>query len=142
VLHFDLTRLKREGIMGHVFTTAVPGTVPLLRWMDRRTGGHQYTVGPSGPDRPGAYLEGIACHVFDHARGGAVPVYAWHGRFDHLYTVAADGEGVGRRGFRPSGVAFYVLSQAAPDTVPFYRFFDPRKGLHFYTTHPHAEFAK
>jgi len=26
--------------------------------------------------------------------------------------------------------------------VPFYRFFDPRTGRHFYTTHPHAEFAK
>jgi len=26
--------------------------------------------------------------------------------------------------------------------VPFYRFVDPKTGVHFYTTHPHAEFAK
>ena len=142
VLHFDLTRFKREGIVGYVYTTAVPGTVPLHRWLDRRTGGHQYTLSPHGPDWANASLEGVACHVFDRATTGAVPVYAWHGRFDHLYTLAADGEGVVRRGFRPSGVAFYLLSEQAPDTVPFYRFFNPRTGRHFYTTHPHAEFAK
>ena len=110
--------------------------------MDQRTGGHQYTLSPREPDRTNASLEGVACHVFEHATAGAVPVYAWHGRIDHLYTVAADGEGVGRRGLRPAGVAFFILSEPAPDTVPFYRFFDPRNGRHFYTTHPHAEFAK
>jgi hypothetical protein len=142
VLHFDLTRFKREGIVGYVFTTAAPGTLPLYRWNDTRTGGHQFTLGPRGPDRPNAVVEGIACYVFEHATAGAVPVYGWHGRFDHLYTLAGDGEGAARRGFRPAGVAFYLLSEPAPDTVPFYRFYDPRKGQHIYTTHPHAEFAK
>ncbi len=41
-----------------------------------------------------------------------------------------------------AAVAFNVLAEPKDGAVPFYRFFDARKGLHFYTVHPHAEFAK
>jgi len=141
ILHFDLTRFKSEGIVGYVFTTPQPGTVPLYRWLDRRVGSHEYTISPGGPDRPNQVSEGIACYVFDHAVPGAVPLYGWHSRNDHLYTLV-DGEGVLRKGYRPAGVAFFVKSDPAPGAVPLYRFLDPRHSLHFYTTHPHAEFAK
>ena len=86
--------------------------------------------------------EGIACYVFDHAVPGAIPLYGWHSWKDHLYTTAVDGEGVFRKGYGPEGVAFFVNSAQTPGAVPLYRFIDPRHGLHFYTTHPHAEFAK
>ncbi len=142
ILRFDLTRFKSEGIVGYVFSTPLPGTVPLYRWFDRRVGSHEYTLSPGGPDRPNLVNEGIACYVFDHAVPGAVPLYGWHSRRDHLYTIAADGEGVLRTGYRPAGVTFFVNSAPAPGAVPLYRFLDPRHGLHFYTTHPHAEFAK
>ena len=142
ILRFDLTRFKSEGIVGYVFPTPQPGTVPLYRWFDRRFGSHEYTTSPGGPDRPNLVSEGIACYVFDRAVPGAVPLYAWHSRRDHLYTTAIDGDGVFRNGYGPAGVAFYITSAQAPGAVPLYRFFDPRRGLHFYTTHPHAEFAK
>jgi hypothetical protein len=142
ILHFDLTRFKSEGILGYVFPTPQPGTVPLYRWFDRQFGSHEYTLSPGGPDQPNLGGEGVACHVLDHAAPGAIPIYVWHGRKDHLYTAAADGEGSSRWGFRPGGVAFYVYAEPVPGTVPLYRFLHPRRLLHFYTTHPHAEFAK
>jgi hypothetical protein len=142
ILHFDLTRFKSEGIVGYVFSTPQPGTVPLYRWFDRRVGSHKYSTSPGGPDRPNLVNEGIACHVFDHAVPGAVPLFGWQSRKDHIYTTAADGEGVLRKGYKPAGVAFFVDSDPATGAVPLYRFFDPHHGLHFYTTHPHAEFAK
>jgi hypothetical protein len=142
VLRFDLTRFKSEGIVGYVFSMPQPGTVPLYRRFDRRTGSHEYTTNPVLADRPNLVSEGIACYVFDAAVPGTVPLYGWHSRKDRLYTTAADGEGVFRRGYGPSGVACFVKATPAPGAVPFYRFVDPRHGMHFYTTHPHAEFAK
>jgi hypothetical protein len=142
VLHFDLTRLRREGIVGYVFPTPQPGTVPLYRWFDRRVGSHLYTMSPGGADRPRYHCDGIVCHVLDHALPGTIPLYGWHNRRDHLYTASAEGEGASRMGFRPEGIAFYVYAGPQQESVPFYRFYDPRRGLHFYTTHPHAEFAK
>jgi hypothetical protein len=142
VLRFDLTRLKSEGVVGYVFSTPQPHAVPLYRWFDRRVGSHQYTTSLGGPGRENLVAEGITCHVLDHAVPGAVPLYAWLGRKDHLYTSATDGEGLSHKGFKPGGIAFYVFSNPVPGSVPLYRFFDPHHGLHFYTTHPHAEFAK
>ena len=142
ILRFDLTRFKSEGIVGYVFPTPQPGTVPLYRWLDRRVGSHEYTTTPGWPPRPNLVSEGVACYVFDHDVAGAVPLYGWHSRRDHLYTAAADGEGVARKTYRPAGVAFFVNSAPAPGMVPLYRFLNPNQNLHFYTTHPHAEFAK
>ncbi len=142
ILRFDLTRFRSEGIVGYVFPTSQTGTVPLYRWFDRRVGSHAYTTSPGQADRPNLVNEGIACYVFDHMVPGAVPLYGWHSWKDHLYTTAADGEGVFRKGYGPSGIAFFVDSAQAPGAVPLYRFIDPNRGLHFYTTHPHAEFAK
>jgi hypothetical protein len=142
VLHFDLTRFKREGIVGYVFAAPQQGTVPLYRWFDRRVGSRYYTTSPGGPDRPSYVSEGVACHVFAHAVPGTVPLYGWHSRRDHLYAPLADAERLSRIGFRSDGIAFYVYSQPEPGSVPLYRFFHPRRGVHFYTTHPHAEFAK
>jgi hypothetical protein len=142
VLRFDLTTFKREGTVGYVFAAPGQGTVPLYRWFDRRAGSHYYTTSPGSPDRSSFQSEGIVGHVFDHAVPGTTPIYGWHGRRDHLYTPSSDGEGLARRGFRTEGIAFHVHDHPEPGTVPLYRFFDPRHGLHFYTTHPHAEFAK
>jgi hypothetical protein len=144
VLRFDLTRLTREGIVGYVYTDPRPDTRPLHRSRDRRTGAHEYTLAPGGSLRPGWVDEGIACHVLD---GGsttidAVAIYQWRGRKDLFYTADSQGEAGRRRGLMPEGVAFHVAREQVPGTVPFYRFFDPRSGVHFYTTHPHAEFAK
>jgi hypothetical protein len=144
VLRFDLTRLTREGILGYVFLEPRPGTRPLHRWRDRRTGVHEYTLGPGGSEPPGWTDEGIACHVPEPGSGfpGVEPVFAWQGRKDRLFTADSQGEGGQRRGLKPEGIAFHVAREPVPGSVPLYRFFDPRGGMHFYTVHPHAEFAK
>ena len=141
-LHFDLTRLRSEGIAGYVFADSQPETVPLYRWLHPGDRSHFYTIRPGAPDRPKAVQEGIACYVLDHRAPGAVPLYRWTSPHDHLYTLASDGEQTGRLGYRPRGIACYVYHDPKPGTVPLYRFFDPVRRQHFYTTHQFAEFLK
>jgi hypothetical protein len=142
VLHFDLTRLRSEGVAGHVFAGGQPGTVPLYRWLHPGHRSHFYTIRPAAPDRPNAVAEGVACYVYDRRVADAVPLYHWANARDHLYTTAPDGERAGRLGYRPWGIACYLYPEPRPGTVPLYRFYDPVRGHHFYTTHPHAEFLK
>jgi hypothetical protein len=142
VLHFDLTRLRSQGIAGYVYAQAQPGTVPFYRWLHPGDRSHYYTLRPGAPDRPRAVLEGVACHVLDHREPGTVPLYRWTSPRDHLYTRAPDGEHAGRLGYRPRGVACFVYHDPKPGTVPLYRFFDPVRGQHFYTTHAYGEFLK
>jgi hypothetical protein len=142
LLQFDLTRLRYEGIVGYVFPTAQPGAVPFYRWVHPRRGSHFYTIAHDEPALAIHQSEGIACHVLDRPAPGAVALYRWRSPREPFYTTTADGGGVHRFGYRPEGVACYLYPTEQPGTVPFYRFVDPRNGLHFYTTHPHAEFAK
>jgi len=142
VLHFDVTRFRLEGITGYVFAGAQPETVPLHRWLHPRDGSHYYTFVPSAPDRPNSVSDGICCHVFDHLVPDATAIYRWRAAHDELYTASLNGEGSRRGGFRPQGIAFYVYKDPKPGTIPLYRFYDPARHQHFYTTHPHAEFAK
>jgi hypothetical protein len=142
VLHFDVTRFRLEGVAGHVFTEPQPGTVPLHRWLHPRNGSHFYTVIVGAPDRPNSVSDGIACHVFDHPVTDAIPLYRWHTGHDDLYTTSVNGEDSRKLGFRPRGIACYMYRDPKPGTVPLYRFYDPTRHHHFYTTHPHAEFAK
>ncbi|MBV8230254.1 MAG: hypothetical protein JO329_09760 [Planctomycetaceae bacterium] len=142
VLLFDLTRFRSEGISGYVFPTPRTGTAPLFRWFRTGRGDHFYTTDPAEPDRGNHLAEGIACHVFDRPMPQTVPLYRWAGPREHFYTTAADGEMVYRLGYRLEGVACFLYPDPKPGTIPLYRFVDPRNGLHFYSTHPHAEFAK
>ena len=142
VLHFDLTRLRSEGVTGYVFPAAQTGTVPLYRWLHPGDRSHFYTIRPAAPDRPNAVYEGVAGHVYDHRAEGAVPLFRWSSPHDQLYTTAPDGEHADRLGYRPRGIACYIDHKPKPGSVPLYRFFDPARRQHFYTTHPHAEFMK
>jgi hypothetical protein len=142
VLHFDLTRFRLEGITGYVFAEAHPGTVPLFRWLHPSHGSHYYTTTPGAPDRPNSVSEGISCYVFDRHVADSFPLFRWRNGRDDLYTTSSRGEGASRLGYRPQGIACYIHRDQKPGTVPLYRFFDPTRHNHFYTTHPHAEFAK
>jgi hypothetical protein len=142
VLHFDLTRFKSEGIAGFVFAEERPETVPFYRWFHPRDGSHYYTTTPNAPDRRNSVGDGITCHVYDHWVPETVPLYRWRNERDDLYTTAANGENAGRVGYRPQGIASYIYRDPKPGTVPLYRFYDPVRHQHFYTLHPHAEFAK
>ncbi len=142
VLHFDVTRFRLEGVTGFVFATAHPETVPLHRWLHPRNGTHYYTTKPNAPDRPNSVADGVCCHVFNLPVPESVAVYHWRSGRDDLYTTSPTGENSRRLGFLPHGIAFYVYKDPRPDAIPLYRFFDPVRHQHFYTTHPHAEFAK
>jgi hypothetical protein len=142
VLHFDVTRFRLEGVTGHVFAEPRPDTVPLHRWRHPKNGSHYYTTTPAAPDRPNSVSDGIACHVFDHPAPDSVPLYRWQTGRDDLYTTSPNGEGSRKLGYRPGGIACYLYREPKPGTVPLYRFYDPTRHHHFYTTHPHAEFAK
>jgi len=142
VLQFDVTRLLSEGVVGYVYATPHPGTQPLFRWFGQRSGTHFYSTTPEAPPHARYVEEGIACHVPLPDEPGTIPVFAWHRRRDHFYTTASDGEGVSRRGYRAGGIAWFVYQEPRQGTVPLYRFLDPRRGTHFYSIHPHAEFAK
>jgi hypothetical protein len=145
VLHFEMTRFKPEGIAGYVYppgaTQPQPGTVPLFRAVHPKLGTHLYTINQADAIRRGFRIEGIACHVFDRPVPQSVPLYRWSIVRDGFYTTARDGEGSYRMGYRTEGIACFLYPDAQPGTIPFYRFVDPRTGRHFYTVHPHAEFA-
>lgn len=142
VLHFDVTRFRSEGIAGYVFGVEQPGTVPFYRWFHPRDGSHYYTTRPNAPDRPNSVSDGVSCYVYDHPVAETVPLFHWRNRRDDFYTTMADGEDARRTGYRRQGVAGYLYRDPKPGTVPLYRFFDPARKQHFYTQHPHAEFAK
>ena len=141
-LRFDATRLKSEGIAGYLFEGPQPGAVALNRWVHRRQGFHLYTLDPAGPDPREYASEGVAGYVLDRPTTGTVPLYRWRRPKDAFYTTSATGEGAGKRGYHFEGIACHVYPEQAPGTVPLYRFVDPRTQAHFYTRHPHAEFAK
>jgi hypothetical protein len=144
VLAFDVTRYKADGIAGHVFPAdhPAPGSVPLYRWVRPRLDDYFYTTRPDPPaGHPYYVYETVACHVLDRPAPGTVALHRWRGPREWFYTTAPDGEGLGRKGYRPETVACHVLAAPAPGTVPLYRFVDAA-GLHFYSTHPHAEFIK
>jgi hypothetical protein len=142
VLRFDVTRLRPEGVACYVFPTPRPGAIPLYRWAHRTRGDHFYAASPAEPDRRAYRSEGVACYVLPAPQPGAVPLYRWVGRRERFYATTPNGAWSRRAGFLLEGVACYVFPHPEPGTVPLYRFLDPRRGLHFYTTHPHAEFAK
>jgi hypothetical protein len=144
VLHFDVTRLKSEGVVGYVYPEPHPGTVALTRWFHPRQGHHYYTTTPEGLERQGYVAEGVACYVFASTTegGDTVPLYRWRSPKGPFYTTTPNGEGVRRAGYRLEGIACALYTDEKPETVPFYRFVNPRNGRHFYTMHKYAEFAK
>ncbi len=144
LLAFDVTTYKADGIAGYVFAadSPAPGTTPLYRWARVQFHDFYYTTRRDPPaGHPYYVYEQVACHVFTTPQPGTVPLNRWRGAREWFYTTAADGEGFARKGYHPEAVACFVYPNPTPGAVPLYRFTDPR-GLHFYTTHPHAEFAK
>ena len=103
ILHFDLTRFRSEGIVGHVFAEARPGTIALYRWLHPQDGSHYYTTVPNAPDRPNSVSEGIACHLLDHPVAGTIALYCWRHRRDDLFTVAGRRRKLGSTGLPPLG---------------------------------------
>ena len=142
-LIFDVTKYRADGIAGYVFAEPKPGTVPLHQWVRPRLGDRFYTTSLDRPRNHPYYLyESIACHVYPTRQPGTVPLNRWRGPREWFYTTAEDGEGMKKQGYHPEAIACFVYPARQEGTVPLYRFTDPTTQVHFYTTHPHAEFAK
>lgn len=142
-LTFDVTRYKSEGVAGYVFVSPQAGTVALHRWVRPGFKDYFYTTSPQAPaGHPYYVYESISCYVYPTPRADTVPLHRWRGPREWYYTTALDGAFLTRLGYRPETVACHIYPVPTPGTVPLYRFVDPRTGVHFYTTHPHAEFAK
>ncbi len=142
VLLFDVTRWRSEGIAGYVFTTNEPGTMPLYRWVNPRKGDHFYTTSSHEPDPRNYHCEGVACYVLPAAGQGTVPLLRFRGKNECFYTTAKNVEALKKVGYHLEGISCYLLANQQGNAVPLYRFLDPARGLHFYTIHPQAEFAK
>ena len=90
VLHFDLTRLKSEGIVGYVFSTLSArngAPLPLGQPQTRLSRVHHVSrrTRPAGPRQRGRCLSRP-----DTPAPGVAPLQGWHGRRDHLYTASAE----------------------------------------------------
>jgi hypothetical protein len=142
VMLFDVTRLRSERIEGYVFATQLPGTTPLFRWVNIQKGDHFYTTSTHPPDPRSYRLEGISCFVMANESADTVPLLRYRSKAECFYTQSKDVESFKKVGYRLEGIACFVHKVAVPGSVPLYRFIDPAKGLHFYSTHPQAEFAK
>ncbi len=143
VLTFDVTRYRSDGIAGYVFDAPRPGTVPLHRWVRPGPGDHFYTISTRGPaGHPYYVYEAVAGHVFALPQPGTVPLNRWRGPREWFYTTAPDGERFAQLGYPCRGRGLPRFIPADRRRVPLYRFVDPHNGSHFYSTHPHAEFAK
>jgi hypothetical protein len=142
VMLFDLTRFRSEGIAGFVFAANEPGTIPLYRWVNPKRGDHFYTTRTDEPDPRTYRSEGVACYVLPRADAQSYPLFRWRGKLECLYTMAKEDKPLQRAGFRLAGITCFVYPHQVGNSVPLYRFLDPVRGLHFYTIHPQAEFAK
>ena len=114
-----------EGIQCLLYTSQVPGTVPLYRYWNGAND-HLYTTNANeiGTTTPGVLgnhghtSEGIAGYCFPHARPGTIPLYRyWKGAgADHFYTTSSAEIGttiqgqVGNHGYSSEGVACYVIA--------------------------------
>ena len=140
-----------ERIASFLLAASAP---PMLEFLERLSGIEGLVPDP--------YFAGGGLH--QTVRGGFLKVHAdfnWHPklrldrrlntliylnggwRVDQHLRLVADIAGEGHAdliGFGNDAVWFYP--EPKPDTIPFYQFIDPRNGLHFYTTHKYAEFAK
>lgn len=147
VLKFDVTRLRSEGVVGYLYKDPKPGAVALYRWANPRRGTHFYTTDGQAGNLPalGFIYEGPAGYLPPGPGPGVIAWHRWRGRAEWFYTTDPKGEGLPRLGNRPEALAGYLFDPAnapPPGASALYRFVDPRSGAHFFTTHPHAEFAK
>ena len=143
VLHFDVTRFRSEGIAGYVFAEAQPGYRPSLSLAPSQGWFALLHDHPGAPDRPNSVSDG---HHLPRLRppcprcSPALPLAQRARR--SLHDCARSARMPAGCGYRPRGIACYIYRDPKPGTVPLYRFYDPVRHQHFYTTHPHAEFAK
>jgi hypothetical protein len=141
--HFYSTEYKNYGgyvysrILGYVFTTQEPGTVPLYKY--NGAGHHRFSLTLASSIDGFAYSS-IACYVYPDQITKTLPVY------QHKTSATGDSyffDGPGTfAGYALEGIKFYILQNPQPttyalpeeDTMELYEYYSTSKGEHFYTT--------
>ena len=113
-----------DGIVGYVYSTSLPETVPLFRAFNPTTGDHFYTTDEAEYRRAttqhGYQAEGPAAHVYSPKQAEAESLAA------RIYGSNQVG--------RAEGTAVHVYSPTQVGKVTLFRAYNPQTGDHFYTT--------
>lgn len=121
---FKKNGYKYEGVIGKVYTTQVPGSVPLVRLYNASEKNHFYTAHPKSVWEPlttrsySRYVyEGVVGYVFKNAKPGHIPLYRLRSdsQKNHFYTTH-EGEYNKvrkRRDYKDEGVECYILPASA-----------------------------
>ena len=106
----NLTGYRFEGIIGRIYRSSHPGTVPLFRYFNR-SGDHFYTTNfqELGYGRAGYNYQGIKGYVFPGGGSGRLPLYRFFNSTlgNHFYTTNYN-EGRSAPGYRYEGVQCYI----------------------------------
>lgn len=122
---------------------AVP--MPVFRFYNMKTGAHFYTQSPAERDQIVSKYsltfryEGVAFTVDAADPANSLPLYRFYNvkTGAHFYT-ASEAEKTAviakfSKVYRFEGVAFNVCAASAPGATPVYRFYNLKKGVHFFT---------
>jgi hypothetical protein len=106
-----------EGIAGYVFDSQAPGTIPLFRLLNPKTGDHLYTTSVGERDsaiaKSGFQSEGIACYVFASQAPSTIPLFRLVNPQTgyHFYTTskAELQKAVASLGYKDEGIACQIF---------------------------------
>ena len=130
-----------EGIQGYIYTSQIPGTVPLYMLYNTKAGDHFYTISPDGANPIGDWQpKGLIGYVYSESgQADRLPLYRWYKpsphkpkKTDHFYTTSRS-EPTSSSGYVYEGIECYVPKSNISGTVPFYRWYKGSINDHFYT---------
>ncbi|WP_132226010.1 hypothetical protein [Pedobacter sp. ok626] len=118
-----------NGILGYVFTSATPETVPLYKYGHPTNGNVYYSISQSGP--PAYIYIGIVCYVYASQITNAFPVYVNYsaslGGY-HRYSKYPDIF----PNYRFDGITFYILQNSDVSHLVAVNSFAAKSGGHHY----------
>ncbi|MDR6785978.1 hypothetical protein ABIE26_004552 [Pedobacter africanus] len=138
----SLPNFTYNGVFGYVFTSAVSGTVPLYRFVNRTNGNHFYSTNDNDGFIPGYSTHGIVCYVYSSQVSKSLPVYGHHTLIAGLHVYRYSNSPGTFWGYSFEDEYFYLLQNKQPTTYPLpeedcaelYQYYSDDLGDHYYTT--------
>jgi len=134
-----------KGIIGYIYTSQIPGTVPLYMLYNSHAGDHFYTISPNGANPIGDWQpKKIIGYVYSESgQTDRLPLYRWYKskpnkpkKTDHFYTTTSN-EPTSGSGYSFERIECYVPKSNISGTVPFLRWYKKSINDHFYTRSTH-----
>lgn len=110
-----------EGIIGYVYPTQQPDSVPFYRFCHSVTGDHFYTQSSNAEGATGYVFEKIECYLPAAGDTRGDPIYRWFGNSEHFYTTDPKGEVAAASGYSLDGEAGLIFLKDVQYSVPLYR---------------------